>query len=396
MERNLNFDEIINRKNTGCLKYDFALRRGYPEDVLPLWVADMDFRTSSYIEDAIHKLASLNIYGYTNTQPGDGFFSAVSGWMKRHHDWNVEEKWHVKTPGVCFAIATAVRALTKEGDSVLINRPVYYPFENIIRKNTRELVSSDLYRDETGRYQIDFDDLERKIKKEKVRLYILCSPHNPVGRVWTREELKRLGEICARNNVIIFSDEIHFDFVFEGKHVVLQEVDDFFKEFTITATAPSKTFNLAGLQQSNIFICNEDIRKRFIAEIDRTGYDEPNVVGIAAARAAYEFGDEWYEGVKRYIVSNIDYADKYVKENLPGITKTVTEGTYLIWLDFRAVCDDPHLLDDRIVNNAKLWLDSGRIFGKPGEGYQRINVACPRVVLEEALNRIKKEFIKTT
>lgn len=387
-ERNLDFDTIINRKGTSCLKYDFAVKRGYPEDVLPLWVADMDFKTSSYIEDALIELAHHNIYGYTNTQ--EDFFEIVAGWMKRKHNWKVEYDWHVKTPGVCFAIATAIRAVTKEGDSVIINQPVYYPFSSIIKQQRRNRVSSDLVQDENGHYTIDFDDFERKIVENNVKLYILCNPHNPVGRVWTKEELLKVGNICKKHDVIVFSDEIHSDFVWKGEHLVFQELDNSFADFTITATAPSKTFNLAGLQQSNIFIPNKDIRNKFKREVDVTGYDEPNVAGIVAASAAYEHGDEWYEAMKKYVKSNIDFALSYVKENLPGVKLYEPEGTYLIWLDFRELGLTEDELEKLIVQKAGLWLDAGRIFGKVGEGFERINVACPREVLKEALERIRK------
>lgn len=391
-ERNLNFDEIINRKNTKCLKYDFAVKRGYPRDILPLWVADMDFKTSSYVEDALVKVANHNIYGYTNTQSGDGFFDAVKGWMKRHHDFHVEENWHVKTPGVTFAIATAIRALTKEGDAVIINQPVYYPFSEIIKMNKRTLISSDLTYDEAGHYGIDFNDFEDKIIKNEVKLYILCNPHNPVGRVWTKEELYKLGDICKRHGVTVFSDEIHFDFIWNDDHHIFNEVDSSFHDFTITATSPSKTFNLAGLQQSNIFIPNEIIRKKFIEQYYISGLDEPNVFGIAAAQAAYENGDEWYFAMKKYIRENIDFISKYVENELPQVRMIEPEGTYLVWLDFRGTGLSTKEIDDIIINRAKLWLDSGRIFGKTGEGFQRINTACPRSVLTEALDRIKKVF----
>lgn len=391
-ERNLDFDRVINRKNTKCLKYDFAVKRGYPEDVLPLWVADMDFRTSSYVEDAIKNIADLNIYGYTNTQHNDGFFEAVADWMKRHHGWDVEEAWHVKTPGVCFAIATAVRALTEKGDSVIIQQPVYYPFANIIKQNERRIISSDLVKDEEGYYSIDFDDFEKKIIVNSVKLFILCNPHNPTGRVWNRDELKRLGDICLKHNVKVFSDEIHFDFIWKGKHNVFQEIDDGFKIITITATSPSKTFNLAGLQQSNIFIPDPNLRQRFIRTLDATGYDEPNIMGIAAAEAAYRYGDEWYKEVRQYIQSNIDLTDEYVKNNLPFVKMSETQGTYLVWLDFNKSELAPKEIDDIICNKAKLWLDSGRIFGDSGAGFERINVACPKTVLLTALERIKRAF----
>ena len=389
-ERNLNFDEPVSRKNTRCLKYDFAARRGYPEDVLPLWVADMDFRTSSWVEDALCALTRHNIYGYSNTQPGDGFLEAVSGWMKRRHHWEVLPDWHVKTPGVCFAIATAIRAAARPGEAVIIQQPVYYPFSSLIRQNGRKPVSSDLKQDEDGRYYIDFDDFEKKIVENGVRLFILCNPHNPVGRAWTEEELLKLGRICEAHGVTVFSDEIHFDFVWNGRHRIFQEQDPSFRNFTITATSPSKTFNLAGLQQSNIFIPDERLRNAFIHEIDATGYDEPNVFGITAAQAAYENGDEWYHAMKAYVEDNIRFADGFVRERLPGVTMRKPEATYLLWLDFRGTGRTPAEVDDLMIHKAGLWLDSGTMFGKAGAGFQRINVACPRTTLCDALERMEK------
>jgi len=389
-EKNLDFDIVIDRRNTKCLKYDFAERRGYPKDILPFWVADMDLKTSSYVEDAVLRVAQHGIYGYTNTQRGDGFFDAVASWMKRHHAWDVKEEWHVKTPGVCFAIATAIKAFTSIGDSVIICQPVYYPFANLVRQNKRKLVINDLYRNEKGHYEIDFDDFEKKITENDVKLFILCNPHNPVGRVWTKEELYRLGSICRAHNVTVFSDEIHFDFIWKGTHQVFQEVDPSFGEFTVTATSPSKTFNLAGLQQSNIFIPNRKLKYEFIDAFDASGYDEPNPFGIEAAIAAYTKGDEWYLAMKYYVEKNIDHVVSYVKNYLPGVTCDKPEGTYLLWLDFTALGLDDKALDDLIINKAGLWLDSGKMFGKAGSGYQRINAACPSIVLEDALERIKK------
>ena len=386
-ERNLDFDRVVDRRNTRCLKFDFAVKRGYPEDVLPLWVADMDFRTSSYVEDALAELTRHNIYGYTNTQAGDGFFEAVSGWMKRHHRWNVDPSWHVKTPGVCFAIAAAIRAFTRPDDAVIIQQPVYYPFERLIRINGRKVVSSDLVQGPDGRYTMDPDDFEQKIIQNNVKLFILCSPHNPVGRVWTAEELRKIGRICGKHHVTVFSDEIHFDFTWEGEHHVFQEVEEEFRDFTVTATSPSKTFNLAGLQQSNIFIPNPQLRCLFRREVDRTGYDEPTSFGIAAAQAAYENGDEWYTAMKAYVADNLDFACRFTREHLPGVTLRKPEGTYLAWLDFRSFGLRPSELEEIIVQRAKLWLDSGSIFGKAGEGFQRINAACPRSTLLEALER---------
>ena len=342
------------------------------------------------MEDALTELAHHNIYGYTNTQAGDGFFEAVAGWMKRHHNWEVQPEWHVKTPGVCVAIANAIRAVTEPGDAVLINQPVYYPFSNIILQNGRKRVSSDLVCGEDGSYSIDFQDFEQKIVENQVKLFILCNPHNPVGRVWTKEELLRIGTICREHQVLVFSDEIHFDFIWSGEHHVFQEVDSAFREFTMTATAPSKTFNLAGLQQSNIFIPNEKIRKAFIHQYQVSGLDEPNTFGIAATQAAYNHGDEWYEAMKKYVWENICYAKEFIDERIPDVKMNLPEGTYLFWLDFRKLGLSADELEDLIIHKAGLWLDSGRIFGTSGEGFQRMNAACQRSTLQDALERIEK------
>ena len=389
-ERNLDFDTITDRRNTRSLKYDFAAKRGYPEDVLPLWVADMDFKTSSFVEDALVKVSHHNIYGYSNIQPGDGFFEALSGWMNRHHNWEIDRSWHIMTPGVVFAIAVAIRALTDRGDAVLIQQPVYYPFENVIKQNGRRVVSSDLVKRPDGKWEMDPDDFEKKIIDNGIKLFILCNPHNPVGRVWTREELTRIGNICKDHGVTVFSDEIHFDFIWENTHNVFQKLDPSFEEFTITGTSPSKTFNLAGLQLSNIFIPNSRIRKKFSAELFATGYDEPNIFGLEAAQAAYEHGNEWYEAMLAYVGRNIDEACTYINENIPHATVRKPEGTYLIWVDLNPAGLSSEKMDDIIINKAKLWLDSGKIFGKSGEGFQRINAACPRSVLFEALDRLRK------
>ena len=391
-ERKLDFDLIVDRRNTKCLKYDFAVRRGYPEDILPLWVADMDFRTSSYVEDALKKVVSHNIYGYSNIQPGDGFFEAVRGWMERRHNWKVEENWHVITPGVCFGMAVAIRAFTKPDEAVLIQQPVYYPFENIIRQNGRRAVSSDLVRDASGKWVMDFDDLEDRIKKNDIRLFLLCNPHNPVGRAWSPDELLTVGKICRKHGVIVFSDEIHFDFVWKGKHIVFQETDPGFRDFTITATSPSKTFNLAGLQLSNLFIPDARIRSAFKEELTRTAYDEPNIFGIEASLTVYENGDEWYDAMKEYVESSIDTACRQIREKIPKAKIISPEGTYLLWLDLTETGYDSKTIDDIIINRAKVWLDSGKIFGKPGEGFQRINAACPRSILIEAIDRIGEAF----
>lgn len=386
-ERNLDFDKVVDRKNTSCLKYDFAVKRGMPADILPLWVADMDFKTSSYIQDAVAAQAEHGIYGYTES--GDSYFEAVQSWFFTHYDWKVEEKWLVKTPGVVFALAMAVQAFTQENDAVMIQQPVYYPFSGVIKDNGRRIIDNTLVQDEAGSYHMDLADFEEKIIREKVKLFFLCNPHNPVGRAWTREELEKIGDICYKHHVLIVSDEIHADFVYNRKHQVLVNLKKEYEEVTITCTAPSKTFNIAGLQVSNIFIPDNQLRHRFKRQIAASGYSQLNAAGLAACEAAYRYGEEWYNGVKAYIRENISFTKKFLEERIPKVKMLEPEGTYLVWVDFRALGLSNRELEDLIIHKAGLWLDSGAIFGAAGEGFQRINVACPRVTLQTALEKIE-------
>ena len=386
-ERNLDFDKVVDRKNTSCLKYDFAVKRGMPADILPLWVADMDFKTSSYIQDAVAAQAEHGIYGYTES--GDSYFEAVQAWFFTHYDWKVEEKWLVKTPGVVFALAMAVQAFTQENDAVMIQQPVYYPFSGVIKDNGRRIIDNTLVQDEAGSYHMDLADFEEKIIREKVKLFFLCNPHNPVGRAWTREELEKIGDICYKHHVLIVSDEIHADFVYNRKHQVLVNLKKEYEEITITCTAPSKTFNIAGLQVSNIFIPDNQLRHRFKRQIAASGYSQLNAAGLAACEAAYRYGEEWYNGVKAYIRENISFTKKFLEERISKVKMLEPEGTYLVWVDFRALGLSNRELEDLIIHKAGLWLDSGAIFGAAGEGFQRINVACPRVTLQTALEKIE-------
>lgn len=387
-EKNLDFDTVIDRRNTHSLKYDFAKRRNMPEDVMPLWVADMDFKVSSYIQEALLKQTEHGIFGYSEVQ--EEYFDVLNQWMSGHYDWQIESKWLIKTPGIVFALAMAVKAFTKEGDGVLIQQPVYYPFSEVIVDNGRKVVSNTLVQDKSGKYQIDFEDFEKKIVTENIKLFFLCNPHNPVGRVWSREELTRLGDICCKHHVIVVSDEIHADFVFSGKHHVFASLKEEYKEISIVAISPSKTFNIAGLQISNIFIPNQEVRRKFRKQIDAAGYSQLNVMGLIAAKAAYEYGNEWYEAMHKYVSQNIAYTKQFVEEKLPNVKLVETEGTYLLWLDFRELKLSGSELEELIIKKAKLWLDSGKIFGEAGKGFQRINVACPRKTLTEALTKLER------
>lgn len=389
-ERHLDFDTVIDRKGTRSLKYDFAVRRGKPKDVLPLWVADMDFQTSSYITDALEDMVKHGVFGYSESE--EHYFGAVQNWMERHYNWHVKESWMTKTPGIVFALAMAVKAYTQENDAVLIQPPVYYPFKEVVEDNHRRLVNNTLVLGGDGTYTIDYEDFEKKIIEDNVKLFILCNPHNPVGRVWTKEELERLGDICLKHGVFVVSDEIHADFVFERKHTVFSEVKEAYRDISMICTSPSKTFNIAGLQISNIFISNPEKATAFRRQVAAAGYSQVGLPGLVACEAAYRHGDEWLEGVLAYIKANAEFTRAYLQEHLSRVKMTKLEGTYLVWLDFRDYGLTDKELDEKILNQAGLWLDSGAVFGKCGEGFQRINIACPRKTLQQALDRLIDVF----
>lgn len=383
-----NFDEVIDRHNTACLKYDFAIQRGRPADVLPLWVADMDFPIAREIQDALINRCQHAVFGYSESD--DAYFAAVHDWYAKHFNWETKQEWLTKTPGIVFALAMAVKAFTKPGEAVLINQPVYYPFTEVIKDNKRELINSPLVLKD-GNYSIDFVDLEAKIIKHDVKLMLLCSPHNPVGRVWSAEELQKIGDICLAHNVIIVSDEIHSDFVWgKNKHTVFASLGEKYAQNCMVCTAPSKTFNIAGLQVSNIFIPNEDLRNSFRHEVAAAGYSQVNTLGLVACEAAYRYGEDWLTQVKTYIEANIRFVDAYLKNNLPQIRLLAPQGTYLIWLDCSALGFTAEDREQWLWHKAKLWLDGGGIFGPEGQAFERINVACPRSTLLQALKQLKK------
>ena len=381
------FDKEVPRRNTNSLKYDFAVERGLPADVLPLWVADMDFPAPQPVLDALKKAVDHGIFGYSEVK--DDYYRTVSAWFKKNFGWETKPEWLIKTPGVVFALAMAVRALTEPGDSVLIQPPVYYPFYEVIRDNDRRIVENELrYTD--GHYVIDFSDFEAKIKEERVKLFLLCSPHNPVGRVWTVSELQKMGEICEKYNVLVVSDEIHCDLAFaEHPHTVFADACPDLAEHSVICTAPSKTFNLAGLQVSNIWIQSTDIRRKFQKEIGCSGYSQLNSLGLIAAQVAYETGGEWLAQCKNYLRGNLDFLRSFLQDRLPEIKLVEPDGTYFAWLDCSGLGLDRKELNDLIINRAKLWLDAGHIFGRKSELFQRVVLACTRKTLRQALTQLE-------
>ena len=383
------FDREIDRKGTNSIKYDFAVERNYPADVLPLWVADMDFQAPPAVLEALRKAVDHGIFGYSDVK--EDYYQAVAAWFKDRFGWQTQPEWLVRTPGVVYALAQAVRALTDVGDAVLIQPPVYYPFSSVIRDNDRRVVESELVYD-NGHYEIDFKDFEAKIERENVKLFILCSPHNPVCRVWTKEELRRIGDICRRHGVYVVSDEIHCDFAFpDHPHTIFTQACPEMAERTVICTAPSKSFNLAGLQVSNIWIPGEDTRRRFKKEMGRTGYSQLNGLGLVAAKAAYEGGAAWLNACKAYMRGNLDYLRAFLAERLPEIRLVEPEGTYFAWLDCSGLGLESREVEDLVRNKAKLWLDDGSIFGHgSAEQFERVVLACTRKTLNEALTRLER------
>lgn len=387
-----NFDREIDRKKTNSLKYDFAVERGRDVDVLPLWVADMDFQAPKPVLDALQNAVSHGIFGYSEVK-GE-YFDALYRWFDSRFDWQPKSEWLVKTPGVVFALAMAVRALTKEGDSVLIQPPVYYPFFEVIRDNNRKIVESPLLLTD-GHYEIDFDDLEEKIASQNVKLFLLCSPHNPVGRVWTKEELQKLGELCDCYHVFVVADEIHCELVYEGHdYTPFASLSERFRQNSVTCVSPSKAFNLAGLQIANIIAADEGVRRRIDRAININEVCDVNPFGVIATIAAYNEGGAWLDALRKYLWENYEYLYRFFEQRLPQYPVLPLEGTYLVWIDCRASSIGSDATTLRLQEEQKLMVNSGTLYGPGGEGFIRLNIACPRTLLADGLERIAHVLVQ--
>ncbi len=396
---NYDFDQRINRIGTNSYKWDFVKRDGaivpwdetdasrHAKPVLPLWVADMDFPCPEPVVDAVTEIARMGVYGYAFPPPS--YYDSVVRWMKRRHGWTVRPDTICFTPGIVPALHMLVSAYTSPGDKVLVQPPVYYPFYNAI-ENLQTRAALNPLRHEDGRYYMDFDDLEEKCADPEVKMAILCSPHNPVGRVWSGEELRRFGRICMDNDVLVVSDEIHSDLIL-GNHTFTPyaTLGPEYEARSIVCTSPSKTFNLAALQASNMMITDADLRETFQNTVRSTGIFTLNPFGIAAVEAAYDHGEEWLEQLLEYLEGNYRLVESFFRERMPRIQVIRTEGTYLVWVDFRSLGLDGDALQHLMMEEARVFLDEGYIFGPEGEGFERINIACPRSVLKEALERIE-------
>lgn len=382
------FDERINRFDTHSVKWDHTEAIFEKEDLLPMWVADMDFRAPQPVIDALTTRIQHGIFGYS--MPTENTKSAIQGWLNRRHQWPIQQDWIVFTPGVVPALSAAVNTYTEKGDKVVIQSPVYYPFRDMVEKSEREVVDNPLVR-RNGKYEMDFNDLETKIADPEVKMLLLCNPHNPVGRVWKKEELRKLAELCLANHVLIVSDDIHFDLIFKGyEHTLISSLSNEIAANTITCIAPSKTFNLAGMQLSTIIIPDEEKREKFNAYMGKLGLFAPSPFGITAVEAAYNHGEEWLDDLMDYLQENLSYLTTFINERLPQIDVIEPEGTYLVWLDFTKLNMSHEELEQFVQGEARLALDEGYIFGEGGKGFERINIACPQSVLQEGLERLEK------
>lgn len=388
------FNRIYSRENTNCAKWDNMEELFGRKDIIPMWVADMDFPAARPIVDALKKRADHEFFGYT--QPGPNLIKAVIDRLQRKFDWKINPEWIVFTSGVIPALGTAIRSLTHPGDEIILQEPVYYPFFPAVRSSGCQIITNEL-KLVNGRYEMDFNDLESKFlprvgmhnHQGRIKAIILCNPHNPVGRLWDIEDLVRLGNIAIGHGATVISDEIHCEILFKGyKHKPFASISQEFEQNCIVCMAPSKTFNLAGLAASSIIIPNKRLRERF-NEARAAIMPGPNLFGFTAMEAAYLYGDEWLEEMLEYLQGNLDMVLSYFEKNIPGIKIIKPQGTYLIWLDCRALGLDDMALRDFMRQKAKVGLDDGFLFGTGGSGFQRMNIACPRSILEEALSRLK-------
>ncbi|MGD9344591.1 MAG: MalY/PatB family protein [Candidatus Aminicenantes bacterium] len=384
---NYDFDTIIDRSGTSSSKWDRRKQDLGEPDVLPMWVADMDFASPPPVMEALRKRVEHGIFGYTERT--DSYYKALSLWMKRRFDWDIQEKKIVFTPGVIVALNLIIQAFTQPGDKVIIQQPVYHPFSYAILNNKRQLVNNQLRIGE-GRYVMDFEQLKRSIDRT-TKLLILCSPHNPVGRVWTKVELLQLAEICLENDIILVSDEIHGDLILEGHvHTPTATLSKEIADITVTCTAPTKTFNIAGLGVANTIISNTDLYEKFHTVVNNVGLEMTNVFAKVASEAAYNHGEEWLSHLLIYLQRNYEFLISFLKTHIPRVKVFPLEGTYLAWLDFRSLALSDNELKNILIHKAGVWLDEGTKFGEGGEGFQRMNIGCPRKLLEEGLVRIAR------
>lgn len=378
------FDTIIPRRGTNSYKWDTPEEEG----VLPMWVADMDFRTAPAIVDALSRRVEHGIFGYTKVP--DAYYDAVVRWFGSRHHWQIDPRWMIYTSGVVPALSAIIKALTEPGDKVIVQTPAYNCFFSSIRNDGCELSANNLvYRG--GRYTIDFDDLEAKAADQRAKLLLLCNPHNPVGRVWTQEELLRIGEICLRHGVMVVADEIHCELTYEGHdYTPFASLSDEFLQHSVTCISPSKAFNLAGLQIANIVAADDAVRRRIDRAININEVCDVNPFGVIATIAAYGEGGAWLDALRKYLWENYEYLRRFFAERLPQYPVLPLEGTYLVWIDCRASGLDSDAVTERLQEQQRLMVNPGTMYGPGGEGFIRLNIACPRTQLADGLERMAR------
>lgn len=380
------FDQVIERRGTASLKWDTCA-----PDVLPMWVADMDFAVAEPIEQAMKERAAHPIYGYG--EPPASYYESVCGWFQRRHGWDIRREWLSYSPGIVSALHFFYNCYLEPGEKVMMMDPVYYPFFAAAQRNNVTVEKSRL-KIQDGKYRVDFADFEAKAADPRVKMFILCNPHNPGGRCWEKEELERMARICIDNGVLIISDEIHCDLTLNGNHYTpCASISPEITDHTVTCVAPSKTFNIAGLQTSCIVISNKELKDRYDTFLRSIGIMRPGVMGMAGFQAAYEKGGEWLDQLLVYLNGNLAFLKEYIAENLPFVRIMEPEATYLVWMDFREYGMEPEELHRKLLEEGKVWLDEGYLFGDSGNYYERINIACPRSVLKDALDRMKQVLV---
>lgn len=384
-----NFDKLIQRRGTNSHKWDMIANKYKSDELLPMWVADMDFEIVLEIAEAVKKRCEHLTYGYT--YPSDSFYGSIINWNKKRNNYEIKKEWMNVSIGVVPSIKAAIYGFTEKGDKVLIHTPVYPPFHHSVTDAKRELVTSSLTYD-GEKHIIDFEDFESKIKSG-VKLFILSNPHNPVGRVWTYEELKKITDICYDNNVKVVSDEIHSDIIFKGnKHIVLNTVSEKARNISIVCAAPSKTFNIAGLSTSYVIVENEVIRKQMWDSMASIGISSVNLFGLTAGEAAYTYGEKWLDEMLEYLEGNAEFVREYIQEKLSEVKAYKPQSTYLMWLDFRKYGLTQSELMNKLINEAHVVLNSGAEFGEEGIGFIRLNIGCPRSMINQCLNQIYEAF----
>lgn len=388
-----NFDKIVDRHNTSCAKWDFTDSKFNRKGLLPFWVADMDFRVASEVVDALQKRAQHGVFGYTLSDKE--YTEEIVNWRKKRFGWEIEDEWNVYVPNVILALISAIKTFTNAKERIIIQPPVYLSFKERISYLSRDVVTNPLKLID-GRYEIDFEDLEEKAKDPLTKMLVLCNPHNPVGRVYTKEELLQLGEICCRNNILVFSDEIHSDLIFNGyHHIPFASISEEFANNCIIANSIGKTFNLSGLNMANMIIPNRDIRERIkLYTINKMNYHLVPPFGQEALKAAYRYGEDWLEEVLEYIKGNVRYVEVFLRKNIPDIKLIRSEGTYFAWVDFRALGLSGEEIERWFVEDLNIGIYEGSLFGKEGEGFVRINVACPRSILVSCMEKIAQGITK--